>query len=295
MRKTNLVHAITDFMAGLIFKKYLLLLVLGFISLGALANPRLASKQQIGMFKNSKTCVVLGTGSVSYDMYIKNAVQKYWNATEFEFIDQQEFDKRRFNSKYSFLVLMKGVYGKDPAGVSYNYISLVLGDVATNMTDMPELCSIPLSYTDDNLSDYEYVIPAIVKFMQKHVRNLEFHRFMISLQGLKYYNGKSGFKDKVLLFNKDMMASNADSPEKIKTAYPNYVKLITPSEIQQELVASPSNALFHFHVGPNKNAGAGKCFEMIFDVEGNLYYYNSRKVTNDNQDGFNLKDFKHLR
>jgi len=295
MRKTNLVHAITDFMAGLIFKKYLLLLVLGFISLGALANPRLASKQQIGMFKNSKTCVVLGTGSVSYDMYIKDAVQKYWNATEFEFIDQQEFDKRRFNSKYSFLVLMKGVYDKDPAGVSYNYISLVLGDVATNMTDMPELCSIPLSYTDDNLSDYEYVIPAIVKFMQKHVRNLEFHRFMISLQGLKYYNGKSGFKDKVLLFNKDMMASNADSPEKIKTAYTNYVKLITPSEIQQELVASPSNALFHFHVGPNKNAGAGKCFEMIFDVEGNLYYYNSRKVTNDNQDGFNLKDFKHLR
>jgi len=295
MRKTNLVHAITDFMAGLIFKKYLLLLVLGFISLGALANPRLASKQQIGMFKNSKTCVVLGTGSVSYDMYIKDAVQKYWNATEFEFIDQQEFDKRRFNSKYSFLVLMKGVYGKDPAGVSYNYISLVLGDVATNMTDMPELCSIPLSYTDDNLSDYEYVIPAIVKFMQKHVRNLEFHRFMISLQGLKYYNGKSGFKDKVLLFNKDMMASNADSPEKIKTAYTNYVKLITPSEIQQELVASPSNALFHFHVGPNKNAGAGKCFEMVFDVEGNLYYYNSRKVTNDNQDGFNLKDFKHLR
>ena len=40
---------------------------------------------------------------------------------------------------------------------------------------------------------------------------------------------------------------------------------------------------------------AGKCFEMIFDVEGNLYYYNSRKITNDNEDGFNLKDFNHIR
>ena len=295
MRKTYLVRTISGLMNSTILKKYIFILALGFFSLWAMANPSLASKQQIGMFKNSKTCVVLGTGSVSYDMYIKDAVQKYWNATEFEFIDQQEFDKRRFNSKYSFLVLMKAVFDKDPAGVSYNYISLVLGDVATNMTDMPELCSIPLSYTDDNISDYEYVIPAIVKFMQKHARNLEFNRIMISLKGLKYYNGKAGFKDKVLLFNKDMMASNADSPEKIKTAYPNYVKLITPSEIQQELVASPTNALFHFHVGPNKNAGAGKCFEMIFDVEGNLYYYNSRKVTNDNQDGFNLKDFNHLR
>ena len=295
MKKTSIVHAITEFIAGTALKKYPLLFTLGIFSLGVLANPPLASKQQIGMFKNSKTCVVLGTGSISFDMYLKDAVQKYWNATEFEFIDQQEFDKRRFNSKYSFLVLMKAVFDKDPGGVSYNYLSLVLGDVAKNMTDMPELCSVPISYTDDNISDYEYAIPAIVKFMQKHARNLEFNRFMISLKGLKYYNGKSGFKDKVLLFNKDMMASDADSPEKIKEAYSYYVKLISPSEIKQELVASPSNALFHFHVGPNKNAGAGKCFEMIFDVEGNLYYYNSRKITNDNEDGFNLKDFKHLR
>jgi hypothetical protein len=295
MKKTNLVHTLTGFLGGRKLQKYLITIVIGFFSLGALANPPLASKQQIGMFKNSKTCVVLGTGSVSYDMYIKDAVQKYWKSTEYEFIDQTEFDKRRFNSKYSFLVLMKGVFDKDPAGVSYNYISLVLGDVTTNLTKMPELCSIPLSYSDDNISDYEYVIPAMVKFMQKHARNLEDKRLIISLKGLKYYNGKAGFKDKVLLFNKDMMSSDANLPERIKSAYPYYVKLITPSEIQQELVASPTNALFHFHVGPNKNTGAGKCFEMIFDVEGNLYYYNSRKVTNDNEDGFNLKDFNHLR
>jgi hypothetical protein len=295
MRKTILVHAITRFIADTALKKYIFIIALGFVGLMALANPPLASKQQIGMFKNSKTCVVLGTGSISYDMYIKDAVQKYWNATEFEFIDQQEFDKRRFNSKYSFLVLMKGVFDKDPGGVSYNYLSLVLGDVAPNMTDMPELCSIPLSYSDDNIADYEYVIPAIVKFMQKHARNLEYYRLLISLRGLKYYNGQAGFKDKVLLFNKDNMASDADSPEKIKAVYPYYVKLITASEIQQELASNPTNALFNFQVGPTKNEAAGKCFEMIFDVEGNLYYYNSRKITNDNENGFNLKDFKHLR
>jgi hypothetical protein len=295
MRNNISAHNIKGFMAGTTLKECIFIIVFGIISLGGLANPPLASKQQIGMFKNSKTCVVLGNSSVSYDMCIKDAVQKYWKATEYEFIDQQEFDKRRFDSKYSFLVLMKAVFDKDPGGVSYNYLSLVLGDVATNMTDMPEICSIPLSYTDDNNSEYEYVIPAIVKFMQKHARNLEFYRFIISLKGLKYYNGQAALKDKVLLFNKEMMAPDADSPEKIKAAYPYYVKLITPSEIQQELVASPTNSMFHFHVGPNKNTGAGKCFEMIFDVEGNLCYYNSRKITNDNQDGFNLKDFRHLR
>jgi len=295
MRKTNLVHAIAGFMAGPILKRHIFIFALGFFSLWALANPPLASKQQIGMFINSKTCVVLEDGSTAYNVYIKDAVQKYWKSTEFEFIDQQEFDKRRFDSKYSFLVLMKGVFDKDPGGVSYNYMSLVLGGPANDMTDMPELCSIPLSYSDDSNIDCGYVIPPIVKFMQKHAKNLEQKRFFISLRGLKYYNGSTGFQDKVLLLNKDAMALYVDTPERIKTVYPYYIKLLTTSEIQDEIATNPTNALFHFHVSPTENSGAGKCFEMIFDVEGNLYYYNSRKITNDNGDGFNLNDFKNIR
>jgi hypothetical protein len=111
---------------------------------------------------------------------------------------------------------------------------------------------------------------------------------------LKYYN-KTGFKDKVLLLNKDKMAPNADSPEKIIAVYPYKVNLLTVSQIQKELVDGPTNTLFHFHVGPPKDTGAGKCFEMLFDVEGNLYYYNFRKVTNDNADGFNLNDFNNIK
>jgi hypothetical protein len=188
---------------------------------------------------------------------------------------------------------MEGAYDKDPGGVSYRYINLVLGDVSGNLTRMPEYCSIPLSYSGDNGVDYEYVVPVIIKFMQIHIKNLEKNRFSMSLNGLKYYN-KTGYNDKVLLLNKDKMASNADSPEKIKTIYPYVVKLMTAEEIQKELATGPPNTLFHFHVGPPQDAGAGKCFEMIFDIDGNLYYYHFRKITNDNPDGFNLKDFNNI-
>jgi len=275
-------------------KRYILCFTLGLLCLGVMANPPLASKQQIGMFKNSKTCVVFEDGISFYNAYIKDAVQKYWKSTDYEFIDQKEFEKRRTDAKYSFIVLMNGAYDKDPGGVSYNYINLVLGDISDNLTRMPEFCSLPISYSGDNEADYEYVIPAIVKFIQIHMKNLEKDRFSISLNGLKYYN-KTGFKDKVFLLNKDKMASNADSPEKIKTGSPYYVKFLTSAEIQKELTVNPTNTLFHFHVGPPKDAGAGKCFDMLFDVEGNLYYYSSRKITNNNPDGFNLNDFKNIR
>ena len=283
----------TKFTAVTNLRKYLLVLSFGFLSLGMLSNAPLASKQQIRMFKNSKTCVVFEDGVSFYNAYIRDAVQKYWKSTSYEFIDQNEFEKRKTDSKYSFIVLIEEAYDKDPGGVSYNYINLILGDASGNIARMPEFCSIPLSYSGDNGIDYEYVIPSIVKFMQIHVKNLEKDRFPISLNGLKYYN-KKGLNGKVLLLNKDKMASDADFPEKIKTVYPNVVKLMTTEEIQKELSTGSPDNLFHFHVGPPQDAGAGKCFEMIFDIEGNLYYYNSRKITNDDPDGFNIEDFKNI-
>ncbi len=294
MKKAVIISTLNRYTEFKIFKKIIFIFSLGLLNIIAFSNSHPATKQQIGMFLNSKTCVVLESGISFYNEYIKDAVSKYWKLTDYELINQQEFEKRRFDSKYSFLVLMDIVYDKDPGGISYSNMNLVLGDPSNNMTDMPELCSVPISYTGDKSSDYEYAIPAIVKFMQKHVKALETNRFIISLQGFKYYNKPSMFKDKVLLLDKDKLASDADSPDKIKAVYPYQFELLTGSEILKELSSNPANTLFLFHVGPAEDQAAGKCFEMIFDVDGNLYYYNYRNITNENEDGFNLKDFKNL-
>ncbi len=281
-------------LSRIMFKKCIFILALILCGFHAFSNPPLATKQQIGMFKNSKTCVVMDAGVSFYNAPLKDAVQKFWKATEYEFIDQAEFQKRKTSSKYSFLVMMDGAYDKDPGGVSYNYLSLVLGDPSGNLTRMPEFCSVPVTYSGDKETDFEYIIPVVVKFMQIHIKNLEKDRLPISINGLKYYN-KSGYTDKVLILNKEKLASSVDSPEKIKLVCQNKVKLLATSEIQTELMANPANTLFHFHVGPPQDAGAGRCFEMLFDADGNLYYYNFRKITNDNPDGFNLNDFNKIK
>jgi len=275
-------------------RKSFLIISLGLISLWTFASAPLATKQQIGMFKNSKTCIVIDGGMSFYNAPLKEAVKKYWKSTEYEFIDQDEFAKRKTNSKYSFIVMMDGAYDKDPGGVSYRYLSLVLGDGSGNLTKMPEFCSVPLSYSGDNETDFEYIIPIVIKFMQIHVKNLEKDRLGISINGLKYYN-KTGFKEKTLVMNKEKMASAVDSPEKIKTVADNKVKLLTTQEMQKEMETNPAGTLYHFHVGPTPESGSGRCFEMLFDTDGNLYYYNFRKVTNDNPDGFTVNDFNNIR
>jgi len=294
IKKRPLIHHDNELIAGKLIKKYILVFSLLIICLDILAIVPLASKQEIGMFKDSQTCVVFQRGISLYNEYIKDAIQKYWKYTGYEFIDNNEFEKRKTNPKYSFIVLSDVAPDKDPGGIRYTYINLLLGDASAGFKKMPEFCSIPLSYSGDTEAGYEYAIPAIVKFMQIHIKNLEKNRLPISLNGLKYYN-KKGLKDKELLLNKEKMASDADSPEKIKQVYPYTIKLISTAEMPENIAANTSKTVFLFHVGPPENAGAGKCFEMIFDTDGNLYYYNFRKITNDNRDGFNLNDFKKIR
>ena len=293
MSKVQLLNQCTPALKRL--KKYLFVFLLSVLSIGAFANPKLPSKEQVGMFKNSVTCVVTDNGGLLYAALIREAIQEGWTITEFEFINQKEFEKRRFNSKYSFLVIMEGVLDDDPGGVAYDYLSLVLGGPEKNLTNMPQICSFPIAYSGDDDLSYGYVLPSAIKFMQTHARNLESKRFFISLRGLKYYNGTRSFKGKALLLDKNMMAKDANTDRKIKNEYPYYFKLLETEEIQKELDQNARDLLFVFHVGPDEKSAAGKCFEMIFDTNGNLYYYNSRKITNDNEDGFNLNDFKHLR
>jgi len=294
MRNRYFIHNGTAIPSIKLLKKIVLLFFSGFLCLGSMANTTLATKQQIEMFKNTTTCVVLEDGVSFYNAYIKDAVQKYWKSTTYEFIDLREFERRRNNPKYSFLVLIDAAYDKDPSGVSYSYVSLVLGDQSDNMTRMPEFCTVPLIYTGDTETDYEYIIPSIIKFMQIHVKNLEKDRLPISVSGLRFYN-KAGLKDKVLILNKDKMASNADTQDKISAVYPYKIKLMTAADIKEEIGKGEMNIIFNYHVGPPQGAGAGKCFDMIFDTDGNLYYYSTRKITNDNKDGFNLNDFKNIK
>ncbi|MDA3891991.1 MAG: hypothetical protein PF517_10055 [Salinivirgaceae bacterium] len=295
MKKNKLNLVIQGIINKILSKKYIALIILGFVSFGAMAAPKMISEQQIGMFKNSKTCVVVEDGNINYNLFMKEAVEKYWKSTEFEFIDHQEFEKRKLDSKYSFLVLIKEVWDDDPGGVSYDYVSLLLGGPTPDLNNMTELITIPISYSDDINADYGYAIPAIVKFIQKHVKNLEDRRIIISWRGLKYYNHSRKFKNKELLLNKSSLSENVNSAEEINAVYSYYIKLLTIDEIQAELSKESANVLFNFHVGPDMSSGSGKCFEMIFDFYGNLYYYSYRDITNENKDGFTRKDFKHLR
>jgi hypothetical protein len=247
---------------------------------------------ELGLFKNSTTCVVVEESWMAWAVSIEDAIKEHWTLTDYEFIDLDEFEERKKNTKYSFILLNRGEYDDDPKGISYNFASLLLGDPADDINKMPELASIPVSYAGDQAAAYNYAIPAIVQFLQIQVRVLDKRRFCIKLFGLKYYNFGKKFQDKQLLLVKEDMAPEIDTKAKIKSIYDYHFELLSKDELAEKLKDNPENTLFLFHVGPEEDAPAGKCFEMIFSTDGKLYYYQRRDVTNEEPDGFREKDLK---
>ena len=255
----------------------------------------LATDEEIGLFMNSTTCLVLEDGYLSYNILMKDAVEKYWEITDLEVIEKEEFEERRTDPKYSFLVLVKGSFEDDPAGVQYNYLNLLMGKNAAEVQHMPELASIPLSYADDEEADYAYAVPAMIQFVQRHVRTLKNKRAHINMLGMTYYNQGKKFKDKSLLFREDHLAPEVNTANAIKDVYPFHFRILSADEMIVELADPEENTLFLHHVGPQEEGVSGRCFELIFTPDGVLYYYNKREVTNEDPDGFTKWDLRRIR
>ena len=85
-------------------------LVLTLFILPSHAQPPLADNMEIGLFRNSTTWVVIQKAWMAYSINVKNSMKEYWTITDYEFIDQDEFEDRRHNTKYS-AVTNKNPYG----------------------------------------------------------------------------------------------------------------------------------------------------------------------------------------
>ena len=61
---------------------------------------------EMRQFRSSKTCVVLVDDPLSaFNAYVKEAMKEYWKISPYEFISAEEFNVRRINPSYSFIVL----------------------------------------------------------------------------------------------------------------------------------------------------------------------------------------------
>jgi hypothetical protein len=254
-------------------------------------------KEEIKLFMESKTCVVLEDVQLSpYNSYIKEAVKAFWTITPYEFIETAEFNVRRLDPKYSFIVLTQTNFEKDKTNGLFNFINLIQGKDVNRIAEMPEICAIPLSFAGEDDLEYGYKLGAILSFMQKHAKMISDDPSLTGRKYLKYYNKYvPDVQKRTILVKQEDLVPELSSIDKIKAIYNNKIEIVTEDDIVKAIKNKTPDTVILHKVGPVGDKNSGFCFKMLIGTDdSNMYYYNEHKIDKTNPNGLLPADLKRL-
>lgn len=277
-------------------KKLSFCALLVFMTISLFSQDYVPTKDALERFPKTKTLVVLEDNPLSdYNLVLKEVMPQEWKMTPFDFISWKEFEEKRNDPAYSFIILTQVKYEKDKANVKYNFMSLLLGGTAVTINNMPDLCPIPLSYANEGDVDYSYKLGIFIRFMQKHVKILMENPGIAKENILKYYNENlSEMKGKTLYLVANELAKDVNTMPKIKKVYSGDVKLVSQEEVKKA-IAERKDVVFLHKVGPENTKIKARCYKILIGAaDANFYYFDYHTVDDDIPDGFLAKDFKKL-
>ncbi len=279
-------------------KKYFafLLLLVSFVQLQA-QREYLPTQEDLDHFYTTKTYVVLETNAISdYNIEIQDAVKKFWDITEYEFLPMKDFAEKSKDKNASFLYLATVSFEKDKSNARYQFLCLSLGGDRISIDDLRDLANIPMSYYGVDGDHYAYKLGIMIRFLQYHVRLITENHKIVSQNVYKYYNeNMADVKGKTLYLVEEELDRDVNSLAKIRAIYPGDVELVDRETIKELIMAEDPDAVVLHKVGPEGKKMNARVYKILIGLaEAKFYYFDYHKVTNRNPDAFLLSDFKKL-
>jgi hypothetical protein len=261
------------------------------------AQAPFPTAEEVKQFFASKTCFVLEDDPFSqYNVFIKNSVKDNWTLTPYEIIGIEDFNVKRLDPAYSFIVLTETYFERDKSGSVFTFINLLLGKNVKELEEMPEFCAIPLAFAGADDTGYAYKLGIILTFMQQHARLIAEDPSVFGMKYLKYYNKfVPEVINKTILVKAEDMDQSINTEEKIKKIYDYKMKVVSEDEIKQAIISKAANTLILHKVGPVGDNAKGYCFNMLIGTDDSkMYFYSQHLVDDRNPNCFLPSDLKRL-
>lgn len=261
------------------------------------AQEHLPSAADYESFMKTRTLVVMDPNPMSdFNFKIKEVMKRHWNVTPFDFITEAEFQKKKDDPSYSFLLTTTVTFEVDKTKARYTFLSLLMGESGSKVRDMPDLISIPLSYVRVEETSYAYKMDAFVRFIQDHVKLMHQNPSLIAKNPLKYYNKNTkSLADKTLMLSKRDLQNTVDTEAKIKKVYPYKVKVASEEEIAAAIERQDPDVVFLHKVGPEGGNYKARCYKIIIGAaDSQFYYFDYHTIDKASPDRLLMKDFKKM-
>ena len=279
-------------------KWFLISFLAGILSL-AEAQNYVPTPDDVRAFLNTKTLVVLDDNPmILFNKWIKEAVEQNWEITEYEFINYNEFENYRKDPSYSFLMTTDLFFERDKHRVRYKFLNLLLGGDYRRLSEMPDLCPVPLAYLNADEDNYIYKLGVFVRFVQNHVNVLLQDPKISSKNVFRYYNDniRSGLRNKTLYVLQHELAPEVNTREKIARHYPYPVEIVTREQIELAISDRDENIVFLHKVGPEGTRLNARCYKVLVGAgDASFYYFDHHMIKLPKRpDGIMAADFKKL-
>ena len=117
----------------------------------------LATPEDLTRFHKTKTYVVLSDNPMAdYNFEIRDAVEKFWKITEYEFLEYEDFAEKSVDKNASFLYVATVSFEKDKSNTRYTFLCLSLGGDHETIDDLQDITNLPLSYYGVDEDQYTY-------------------------------------------------------------------------------------------------------------------------------------------
>lgn len=278
-------------------KRCLITLATSVLTLLSSAQNSVPTPEDYENFNNTRTLVVRDDNLMSdFNLKIKSVMDAEWNETKFDIIDRKEFEAKRQDPSYSFLLTTTVTYEKDKTKARYTYLSLLMGKDKTKVNTMPDLISIPLAYTSVEDQDYTYKLAAFIRFIKKHVEMIKADPKLISKTPLVYYNKNiKSLANKTLYLIKEDMQKSLQTEAAVKKLYPYKFKFVTQEEVAAAIDKGEKDVVFLHKVGPAIAKYSTRCFKIIMGADDSeIYYFDWHNIDKKSPDRLLESDLKKM-
>ena len=277
-------------------KKLILTLGAALLSLSLLAQGTVSTKKyRLSDFSDKQTMVVLG-GNEFISSTLRQEVSSNWTASAFEFCTPEQFEARKTDPRYDFLLTVDTQF-KGEETPSLSCLCLLKGgpEAAEGLSAMQEVISLPLSGADGGTGRELVYMGALARSIQEYVQAaMESERVAMSPES--WFNekyGKWGRMRKICLAREDLAPSVSDK-ELEKFLDEDFI-LADADEVDATYLQGDYNTLVSYVVAPAQPEKGSWCYKMLIEADTHSIYYLSRhKISDKKGVGFLPEDLKKL-
>jgi len=258
----------------------------------------LPTAEDLTRFHTTTTYVVLSDNLMAdWNFEIRDAIEKFWTITDFEFLEYKDFADKSVDVNASFLYVATVSFEKDKSDTRYTFLCLSLGGPDHESIDeLHDITNVPLSYYGVDEDEYTYKLGLLVRFMQQHVGLITDDPKLVSQNVFQYYNDNMGsVKGKTLYLTEEDLPFDLSTDAKIRAVYPYDFQIVDREQIKELIMAEDENAVILHKVGPQSKIIHDRVYKILMGAsDARFYYYDWHKSNKKKPDAFLKSDFERL-